>query len=139
MFLCFIDYSKAFHTVAHDILWNDMHKIGFPTHILLLNEWFEIGQGVRQGCIISPHHFNIYAEAIMRNALENFEGNITVESHKITNLRYADDVVLIAGSLEELQDLVDRVRLESEKVGLFLNTRKQKLRKLNNIHQTVEL
>ena len=67
-----------------------------------LTEWFEIGQGVRKGCIISPHLFNIYAEAILRNALENFEGSITVGGHKMTNLRYADDVVLIVGSLEEL-------------------------------------
>ena len=59
----------------------------------------------------SPHLFKIYAEAIMRNALENFEGSISVGGHKITNLRYADDVVLIAGSLEELQDLVSRVKL----------------------------
>ena len=148
VFLCFIDYSKAFDTVAHDILWNDMHNMGFPTHIILLikalydqqqaavrtsyglTEWFEIGQGVRQGCIISPHLFSIYAEAIMRNALENFEGSITVGGHKITKLRYADDVVLIAGSIEELQELVERVKLESEKVGLFLNTKKTKVMKV---------
>ena len=148
VFLCFIDYSKAFDRVAHDILWNDMHNMGFPTHLILLikamydqqqaavrtsyglTEWFEIGQGVRQGCIISPHLFNIYAEAIMRNALENFEGSITVGGHKITKLRYADDVVLIAGSIEELQDLVERVKLESEKVGLFLNTQKTKVMKV---------
>ena len=148
VFLCFINYSKAFHTVAHDILWNDMHKMGFPTHIILLikalydqqkaavrtsyglSEWFEIGQGVRQGCIISPHLFNIYAEAIMRDALEHFGGSITVGGHKITNLRYADDVVLIAGSLEELQDFVNRVKLESEKFGLFLNTKKTKVMKV---------
>ena len=66
----------------------------------------------------------------MRNSFENFEGSITVGGHKITNLGYADDVVLIAGSLEELQDLVDRVRLESEKVGLFLNTKKTKVMKV---------
>ena len=65
----------------------------------------------------------------MRNALKNFKGSITVGGHKISNLRYADDVVLIAGSLDELQDLVDRVKLESgsEKVGLFLNTKKIKV------------
>ena len=86
--------------------------------------------GVRQGCIISPQLFNIYAEAIMRNALENFEGSISVGGHKITNLRYADDVVLLAGSLKELQDLVNRVKLEIEKVGLFLNTKKTKVMKV---------
>ena len=98
--LCFIDYSKAFDTVAHDIFWNDMHKMGFPTHRILLikalcnqqraavrtsyglTEWFEVGQGVRKGCIISPHFFHIYAEAIMRNALENFEGTLVLEATK---------------------------------------------------------
>ena len=97
-----------------------MHKMGFPIHLLLLKralyaqqkaavrmtygltEWFEIGQEVRQGCIISPHLFNIYGEAIMRNVLDNFEGGITVGYYKITNLRYTNDIVLIAGSLEEL-------------------------------------
>ena len=66
----------------------------------------------------------------MRNALENFEGSISIGGHKIANLRYADDVVLIAGSLKELQDLVNRVKLESEKVGLFLNTKKTKVMKV---------
>ena len=148
VFLCFIDYSTAFDTVAHDILWNDVHKMGFPTLILLLikvlcdqqkaavttshglPEWFEIGQGGRHECILSQHLFNFYAETVMRNALENLEGSITVGGHKITNLRYADDVVLLAGSLEELQDLVNRVKLESEKVGLFPNTRKTKVMKV---------
>ena len=96
MYLFASSTTQKRDTVAHDILWNDMHKMGFPTHIILLikalydqqraavrtsyglTEWFEIGQGVRQGCIISPHLFNIYAEAIMRNALENFEGSISV-------------------------------------------------------------
>ena len=122
--------------------------MGFPTHIILLikalydqqravvrtsyglPEWFEIGQGVRQGCIISPNLFSIYAEAIMRNALEKFEGSISVGGQKITNRRYADDVVPSAGSLEELQDLVNRVKLESEKVGLFLNRKKTKVMKV---------
>ena len=96
MFLCFIDYSKAFDTVAHDILWYVMKNLGFPIHIIQLikalydqqkaavrtsyglTNWFEIEQGVREGCIISPHLFNIYVEDIMRNALDGFEGSIAV-------------------------------------------------------------
>ena len=74
-----------------------------------LTHWFEIGQGVRQGCILSPHIFNIYSERIMRKALEGFEGTIKVGGKTITNLRYADDVVLIAGSIDELQSLVNKV------------------------------
>ena len=94
--LCFIDYKKAFGMVLHDILWNAMHEMGFPMHIIVLlknlynqqkaavrtvygmTEWFEIEQGVRQGCILSPHLFNFYSERIMRNALENFEGSIKI-------------------------------------------------------------
>jgi len=96
IFLCFIDYSKAFDMVAHDILWNNMYSMGFPTHIILLlkslylqqkaavrttygmTDWFDIEQGIRQGCIISLHLFNIYSETIMRKALENHEGSIKV-------------------------------------------------------------
>ena len=96
----------------------------------LYQSLYQIEQGVRQGCIISPHLFNIYAETIMRNALENFEGSISIEGHKITNLRYADDVVLISGSLEELQILLKKVKTESEKAGLFLGIRKTKVMKI---------
>ena len=150
MFLCFIDYSKAFDTVAHNILWCVMKNMGFPIHIIQLlkplydqqkaavrtsyglTECFDIEQGVRQGCTISPHLFNIYAEDIMRNALEDFEGSITVVGCTVTNLRYADDVVLIAGSLDELQNLVNRVKLESEKAGLFLNIKKTKVMRIQS-------
>ena len=66
----------------------------------------------------------------MRNALEDFEGNITVGGRPITNLRYADDTVLIAGSMTELQELVERVRTHSEAAGLFLNAKKNKFMKI---------
>ena len=148
VYLCFIDYRKAFDTVVHEILWHEMKKMGFPTHIIMLiknlyeqqqaavrtayglSEWFSIGQGVRQGCILSPHLFNIYAEAIVREALDNFEGSITIGGRTVNNLRYADDVVLIAGSMQELQELVNRVVWKSEKAGLFLNVDKTKVMKI---------
>ena len=79
-----------------------------------LTDWFDIGQGVRQGCISSPSLFKVYSEVILRNSLSGFEGSVKVSGHSNTNFRYADGVALIAGSMEELQDLVDRVRHESE-------------------------
>ena len=86
-------------------------------------DWFQIGKGVRQGCILSPCLFNLYAENIMRNAgLE--EAGIKIAGRKINNLRYADDTTLKAESEEELKSLLMKVKEESEKVGLMLNIRK---------------
>ena len=67
-------------------------------------------KGVRQGCIISPNLFNIYADIVLRKTLENFDGCIRIGGRRITNLRYADDIVLLAAAEEELQDLVSRLR-----------------------------
>jgi len=84
---------------------------------------------VRQGCILSPHLFNIYSEVIIRNALEGFEGTVKIGGRIITNLRYADDIVLVGGSMEELQDIVNRVHEASSQAGLYLNTSKTKVMK----------
>ena len=78
-------------------------------------DWFKIGKGVRQGCILSPCLFNCYAEYIMRNA------GIKIAGRNINNLRYADDTTLMAESEEELKSLLMKVKEESEKVGLKLN------------------
>ena len=81
--------------------------------------WFQIGKGVRQGCILSPCLFNLYAEYFMRNAgLEETQAGIKVAGRNINNLRYADDTTLIAESEEELKSLLMKVKVESEKVGL---------------------
>ena len=93
-----------------------------------LNEFFNISQRVRQGCILSPHLFNIYSEKKMREALEGFNGNIKMGGGIITNL--ADDIVLIAGSMQELETIVARVKLTSGQAGLMRNTQKTKVMKM---------
>ena len=90
--------------------------------------WFQIGKGVRQGCILSPCLFNLYAEYIMRNArLDEAQSGIKISGRNISNLRYADDTTLMAESKEELQSLLMQVKEESEKVGLKLNIQKTKI------------
>ena len=91
-------------------------------------DWFQIGQGVRQGCILSPCLFNLYAEYILRNAgLEEAQAGIKIAGRNINNLRYADDTTLMAESEEELKRLLMKVKDESEKVGLKLNIHKTKI------------
>uniref|UniRef100_A0AC11D0T0 Uncharacterized protein n=3 Tax=Ovis aries TaxID=9940 RepID=A0AC11D0T0_SHEEP len=88
-------------------------------------DWFQIGKGVRQGCILSPCLFNLHAEYIMRNAgLEEAQAGIKTARRNINNLRYADDTTLMAESEEELKSLLMKVKEESEKVGLKLSIQK---------------
>ena len=91
-------------------------------------DWFQIGKGVHQGCILSPCLFNFYAEYIMRNAgLEEAQAGIKIAGRNLNNLRYADDTTLMAESGEELKSLLMKVKEESEKVGLKLNIQKTKI------------
>lgn len=153
VYMCFIDYSKAFDTVQHQKLWMSLVSMGFPKHVVELlrtlyahqesvvrtacgdSAWFNIEQGVRQGCILSPHLFNAYAEYIMRMALDNCMSGISIGGRRINNLRYADDTTLLAGSAKELEDLIERVRTESEKFGLFLNVSKTKVMIINQLEE----
>ena len=90
-------------------------------------DWFQMGKGVHQGCILSLCLFNFYAEYIMRNAgLEEAQAGIKIARRNINNLRYADDMTLLSGS-EELKSLLVKVKEESEKVGLKLNIQKTKI------------
>ena len=91
-------------------------------------DWFQIGKGVRQGCILSPCLFNFYAEYIMRNArLEETQAGIKIAGRNINNLRYADDTTLMAESEEVLKSLLMKVKVESVKVVLKLNLQKMKI------------
>ena len=98
-------------------------------------DWFQIGKGVHQGCILSPCLFNLYAEYIMRNAgLDEAQAGIKIAGRNTNNLRYADDTTLMAESEEELKSLLMKVKEESEKVGLKLNIQKTKIMASGPIH-----
>ena len=91
-------------------------------------DWFQIGKGLHQGCILSPCLFNLYAEYIMRNSgLEETQAGIKIARRNINNLRHADDTTLMAESEEELKSLLMKVKEESEKVGLKLNIQKTRI------------
>ena len=91
-------------------------------------DWFQIGKGVRQGCILSPCLFNLCAEYIMRNAgLEETQGGTKIARRNINNLRYADDTIHMAESEEEIKSLLMKLKEESEKAGLKLNFQKMKI------------
>ena len=91
-------------------------------------DWFQIGKGVRQGCILSPCLFNLYAEYIMRNAeLKETQAGIKIAGRNINNLRYADDTTLMEESEEELKSLLMKVKEDSKKDGLKLNIQKTKI------------
>ena len=194
--MCFIDYKKAFDYVDHERLWMILRDMGVPVHLIVLlrrlytnheatvrmefgeTDNIDIAKGVRQGCILSPLLFNIYAENVMREALEEWERGISIGGRMVTNLRYADDTTLLAGTKgcilspllfniyaenvmrealeewergisiggrmvtnlryaddttllagtkEDLIELVGRVRRASERAGLYLNVGKTKM------------
>ena len=125
MYFCFIDYAKAFDCVDHKKLWKILKEMGIPDNLtcLLRNlyagqeatvrtghgtaDWFQIGKGVCQGCILSPYLFNFYAEYIMRNTgLEEAQAGIKIARRNISNLRYADETILMAENEEELKDIL---------------------------------
>ena len=146
IYFCFIDYAKAFEFVDHSKLWRILKEMGIPDHLTCLlrnkyagqeatvrtghgtTDWFQIGKGVCQGCILSPCLFNLYAEYIMRNTgLKEAQAGIKIARRNINNLRYADDTTLMAESEKELKSHLMKVKQESEKVGLKLNIQKTKI------------
>ena len=142
IYFCIIDYAKAFDCGNDNKLWKILQEMGIPDHLTCLlrnlhagqetrvrtehgaTDWFQIGKGVHQACILSPCLFNLYAEYIMKNAgLDEAQAGIKIARRNINNLRYADDTTLMAES-EELRSLLMKVKEESEKVGLKFNIQK---------------
>ena len=143
IYFCFIDYTKAFDSVYHNKLWKILKEMGIPEHLICLQrnlyvgqetlvrtghgtmDWFQIGKGVWQGCILSPCLFNLYEEYIIRNAgLDVAQAGIKIAGRNINNLRYVDDTTLMAESEEELKSLLMKMKEESEKLGLKLSIQK---------------
>ena len=136
IYFCFIYYAKAFDCVDHNELWKILKEMGIPDHLTCLlrnrcagqevtvrtrhgtTDWFQIGKGLHQGCILSPCLFNFYAEYIMRNTgLEEAQAGIKIARRNINNFRYADDTTLMAESEEELKSLLMKVKEETEKLA----------------------
>ena len=127
-YFCFIDSAKAFDSVDHNKLWKILKEMGIPDHLTCLlrnlyadqeatvrtkhgtTDWFQIGKGVRQGCMLSPCLFNLYAEYIMRNARLDEAQLESIARRNSNNLRYADDTTFMAESEEELKSLLMKVR-----------------------------
>ena len=133
IYFCFFDYAKAFDCVDHNQLWKILQEMGIPDHLTCLlrnlyldqeatlriehgtTDWFQIGDGVCQGCILSPCLFNFYAEYIMQNArLDEAQAGIKIARRNINNFRYADDSTLMPESKEELKRLLMKVKEDME-------------------------
>ena len=131
----FVYYIIAFDCVDHNKLWKILQEMGIPDHLTALlkslyadqeatvrtghgtTDWFQTGKGVHQGCMLSPCLFNLYAEYIMRNSgLDESQAGIKIAGRNINNLRYADDITLMA-ERKELKSLLMKVKEESEKLA----------------------
>jgi len=141
----FIDFKKAFDRVWHEALWHTMAKYNInqgmtrliqelyenaKTTVMVGNnysEWFESTVGVRQGCILSPTLFNLFLERIMQDALENFSGGIKCTGRVVNNLRFADDIDLIAEDAEELAEITRRLDETSHRYGMEISAEKSKI------------
>ena len=143
----FIDFKKAFDRVWHEGLWHVMRSFGMEEGLIqtiqalyknassavFLNsdtgEYFKTTVGVRQGCLLSPVLFNIFLEKIMRDTLHNFNSTISIGGRTISNLRFADDIDLMGGSNEELQELTNRLTQSSGEYGMEVSSEKSKVMK----------
>ena len=170
LYACFIDYSKAFDCVEHQKIWKIMAQMGFPRHLIRLieslyqnqeaavrvegetSEWFSVGKGVRQGCILSPYLFNVYADYIMRNFREDasrFDNeddpeydtydSINIGGRSLPELRYADDTVLLSSTPEGLEKMIRSVKQHSEDQNLFLNAKKTKIMKTDKTERLTNI
>ncbi|XP_063590184.1 uncharacterized protein LOC134767063 [Penaeus indicus] len=152
----YIDYKKAFDRVWHDALWSVLEKHGIDTEIMRAmknlyqvaesavqireqrSNFFNCGVGVRQGCILSPMLFNAFLEEIITRAHEGYNGGVTIQGRKISNLRFADGIDLITSSEKELLDLTSRLEKVSRSFRMEISAEKSKPMVISNKAATIE-
>ena len=157
VYCCFIDYSKAFDCVDFELIWRTLLSFGIPKYLveclkdLYQNQTAEVEtavgrtgplsvqRGVRQGCPLSPMLFNLYSELIMRHALEKWEDGIEIGGKLYNNLRYADDVALLATTEGKLQELANAVGKASKRFGLSLNAKKTQVMVIGRHTSTINI
>ena len=138
----FIDFKKAFDRVWHQALWATMHKYNINKNLIALieelysnatssvyldgdiGEWFRTTVGVRQGCLLSPTLFNVFLERIMADALDDHKSTVSIGGRCVSNLRFADDIDGLAGSKEELAELIRRLDESCTKYGMEISAEK---------------
>ena len=141
----FIDFKKAFDRVWHQALWATMHKFNIDQNLIALiqelynhatssvyldgdiGEWFRTTVGVRQGCLLSPTLFNIFLERIMTDALDDHEPTVSIGGRTVSNLRFADDIDGLAGSENELSELIRRLNDSCTSYGMEISAEKTKI------------
>ena len=152
---CYIDYEKAFDSVWQEGLWKAMKFFGLSTKYITLlqalynqsnsavrvngelTDWFKTSVGVRQGCVLSPQLFNILLETVMLYAVHDTMIGVRVQGQLINNLRFADDIVLIADNDRDLQTLVDLVHQSSTNFGLKINITKTEIQVISKQPQVL--
>ena len=150
LFHVFVDFKKTFDRIWHAVLWSTMKLCNINANLIKVienlyskatsavyyngsvRELFRTTAGVRQGCLLSPTLFSIFLERIMTDALEHFEGSVSIGGRTITNLRFADDIDALAGKEEELVKLVNHMDTASTTYGMKISAEKTKLM-TNNI------
>ena len=145
MYHVFIYFKKAFDRVWHQALWATMHKFNIDQNLIALiqelysqatssvyldgdiGEWFRTTVGVRQGCLLSPTLFNIFLERIMTDALNDHESTVSIGGRTVSNLRFADDIDGLAGSENELSELIRRLNDSCTSYGMEISAEKTKI------------